>query len=80
MYIKGLVNTKDQSNACICEMMSKGSKEAFIIIIIIIVYFCSFLYKFSWVFCNLSSYYNLTETVGPWTCRSFSLEVGHLLK
>ena len=28
MYIKGLVNTKDQSNACMCEMMSKGMKEA----------------------------------------------------
>ena len=28
MYIKGLVNTKDQSNACMCEMMSKGSKKA----------------------------------------------------
>ena len=28
MYIKGLVNTKDQSNACMCEMMSKGLKEA----------------------------------------------------
>ena len=28
MYIKGLVNTKDQSNACICKMMLKGSKEA----------------------------------------------------
>ena len=28
MYIKGLVNTKDQSNACMCEMMLKGSKEA----------------------------------------------------
>ena len=31
MYIKGLVNTKDQSNACMCEMMSKGSKEALIV-------------------------------------------------
>ena len=28
MYVKGLVNTKDQSNACMCEMMSKGLKEA----------------------------------------------------
>ena len=28
MYIKGLVNTKDQSNACMCEMMSKWMKEA----------------------------------------------------
>ena len=28
VYIKGLVNTKDQSNACMCEMMPKGSKEA----------------------------------------------------
>ena len=31
VYIKGLVNTKDQSNACMCEMMSKGSKEALIV-------------------------------------------------
>ena len=31
MYIKGLVNTKDQSNACMCEMMSKGLKEALIV-------------------------------------------------
>ena len=34
MYIKGLVNivnTKDQSNACMCEMMSKGSKEVLIV-------------------------------------------------
>ena len=30
VYIKGLVNTKDQSNACMCEMMSKESKEALI--------------------------------------------------
>ena len=29
--MKGLVNTKDQSNACMCEMMSKGSKEALIV-------------------------------------------------
>ena len=34
MYIKGLVNTKDQSNACICEMMSKGSKEALTVLIV----------------------------------------------
>ena len=33
MYIKGLVNTKDQSNACICEMMLKGSKEALTVLI-----------------------------------------------
>ena len=32
-YIKGLVNTKDQSNACMCEMMSKGSKEALTVLI-----------------------------------------------
>ena len=31
VYIKGLVNTKDQSNACMCEMMLKGSKEALIV-------------------------------------------------
>ena len=35
MYIKGLVNTKDQSNACMCEMMSKGSKEALTVLIVI---------------------------------------------
>ena len=34
VYIKGLVNTKDQSNACMCEMMSKGSKEALTIFIV----------------------------------------------
>ena len=34
MYIKGLVNAKDQSNACMCEMMSKGSKEALTILIV----------------------------------------------
>ena len=34
MYIKGLVNTKDQSNKCMCEMMSKGSKEALTVLII----------------------------------------------
>ena len=28
VYIKGLVNTKDQSNAYMCEMMLKGLKEA----------------------------------------------------
>ena len=34
MYIKELVNTKDQSNACMCEMMSKGSKEALTVLIV----------------------------------------------
>ena len=34
MYIKGLVNTKDQSNSCMCEMMSKGSKEALTVLIV----------------------------------------------
>ena len=34
MYIKGLVNTKDQSNVCMCEMMSKGSKEALAVLIV----------------------------------------------
>ena len=33
VYIKGLVNTKDQSNACMCEMISKGSKEALTVLI-----------------------------------------------
>ena len=33
MYIKGLVNTNDQSNACMCEIMSKGSKEALTVLI-----------------------------------------------
>ena len=33
MYIKGLVNTKDQSNACMYEMMLKGSKEALTVLI-----------------------------------------------
>ena len=33
MYIKGLVNTKDQSNACMCEMMSNGLKEALTVLI-----------------------------------------------
>ena len=34
MYIKELVNTKDQSNACMCEMMSKGLKEALTVLIV----------------------------------------------
>ena len=34
MYIKGFVNTKDQSNACMWEMMSKGSKEALTVLIV----------------------------------------------
>ena len=34
MYIKGLVNTKYQSNACMCEKMSKGSKEALTVLIV----------------------------------------------
>ena len=34
MYIKGLVNTNDQSNACMCEMMWKGSKEALTVLIV----------------------------------------------
>ena len=34
VYIKGLVNTKDQSNACMCEMMSKESKEALTVLIV----------------------------------------------
>ena len=34
VYIKGLVNTKDQSNECMCEMMSKVSKEALTVLII----------------------------------------------
>ena len=34
VYIKGLVNTKDQSNSCMCEMMSKGSKEALTVLIV----------------------------------------------
>ena len=33
VYIKGLVNTRDQRNACMCEMMSKGSKEALTVLI-----------------------------------------------
>ena len=34
VYIKGLVNTKDQSNAWMCEMMSKGSKDALTVLIV----------------------------------------------
>ena len=34
VYIKGLVNTKDQSNACMCEMMLKWSKEALTVLIV----------------------------------------------
>ena len=34
VYIKGLVNTKEQSNACMCEMMSKGSKEALTVLML----------------------------------------------
>ena len=34
VYIKGLVNTMDQSNACMCEMMSKESKEALTVLIV----------------------------------------------
>ena len=34
MYIKGLVNTKDQSNACMCGMMSKGFKETLTVFIV----------------------------------------------
>ena len=34
VYIKELVNTKDQSNACMCEMMSKGLKEALTVLIV----------------------------------------------
>ena len=34
MYIKGLVNTKEQSNACMCEMMLKGLKEALTVLIV----------------------------------------------
>ena len=33
MYIKGLVNTKDQSNAYMSEMMLKGLKEALTVLI-----------------------------------------------
>ena len=31
MYINGLVNTKDQSNACMCEMMSKEALTVLIV-------------------------------------------------
>ena len=34
MYIKGLVNTKDQSNVCMCEMMPKGLKEALTVLFV----------------------------------------------
>ena len=34
VYIKGLVNTKDQSNACMCEKMLKGWKEALTVLIV----------------------------------------------
>ena len=34
VYIKGLINTKDQSNACMCEMMLNGSKEALTVLIV----------------------------------------------
>ena len=34
VYIKGLVNTKDQRNACMCEMMSKEPKEALAVLIV----------------------------------------------
>ena len=34
VYIEGLVNTKDQSKACMCEMMSKGLKEALTVLIV----------------------------------------------
>ena len=34
MYVKGLVNTKDQSNACMCEMMPKGFKEALTVLFV----------------------------------------------
>ena len=33
MYNKGFVNTMEQSNACMCEMMLKGSKEALTVLI-----------------------------------------------
>ena len=29
-----MVNTKDQSTACMCEMMSKGLKEVLIVLIV----------------------------------------------
>ena len=31
--LKGYVNTKDQSNACMCKMMLKGPKEALTVLI-----------------------------------------------
>ena len=34
VYIKGLVNTKEQSNAFMCEMILKGLKEALAILIV----------------------------------------------
>ena len=34
VYIEELVNTKDQSNVCMCEMMSKASKEALTVLIV----------------------------------------------
>ena len=34
VYIKGLVNTKDQSNACMCENDVEGSKEALTVLIV----------------------------------------------
>ena len=34
MYIKGLVNAKDQSNACMCENDVEGSKEALTVLIV----------------------------------------------
>ena len=33
MYNEGLVNTMEQSNACMCEMMLKGLKEALTVLI-----------------------------------------------
>ena len=33
VYVKWLANTKDQSNACMCEMMLKGSKEVLTVLI-----------------------------------------------
>ena len=37
MYIKGLVNTKDQSNACMCEMMLKESKETLTVLLLLML-------------------------------------------
>ena len=34
VYIKGLVSTTDQSNACMCEMMLMGSKKALTVLIV----------------------------------------------